>query len=201
MHCETPYRGAARSRSTCDSRLSVGHGVNVGAHHPDFVVLFVEILEEDVAQGDDADQAPLMADREMTKIVTAHERHTIFDIFVHAHSERIVGHDFSDAGRARVAAFGNHALHQIAFGENSDQLAIVKNRNGSDVVLDHGTDGFQDAVTQFSVLGFLTLDQIADAHGILPSVAAPKGTPGGEYMPKSDAGKEGNSWEKQINNG
>src|SRR5690349_4621463 len=42
--------------------LGVGHGVDVGAHHPDLIVFFIQVVQQNVPQRDDSDQLPLMTD-------------------------------------------------------------------------------------------------------------------------------------------
>ncbi len=52
--------------------LGVGHGVDISAHHANLVVFFVEVMQQDVTQGDHADQMAFMADRKVPKAVAAH---------------------------------------------------------------------------------------------------------------------------------
>src|SRR5208282_4310334 len=84
--------------------------------------------------------------------------------------EWIVGHHLSHAGAARVAAFGHHAPHEVAFGENADQFAVVQDWYGADVALNHGSHGFEHGMAQFPLIRVLMLDQVADTHLTPPGV-------------------------------
>ena len=54
----------------------------------------------------DAHQLAIVADGQVAETVAAHQRHTVFQIFVHTDGEGIIGHDLSHASAAGIAAFG-----------------------------------------------------------------------------------------------
>ena len=87
-----------------------------------------------------------MANRQMTKIVTPHQGHAIFELFIHVDGQGIIGHHLRHTGIAWVAAFGDYTFHQVAFGKNSYQLAVMQHGNGSDVALHHGPHSFKHGV-------------------------------------------------------
>jgi hypothetical protein len=94
----------------------------------------------------------------MAKAVPAHEAHAILQIFIGADGHGIIGHDLSHAGGTGIAAFSDHPPHEVPFGENSDQLSIVDDGNGTNVALDHGTHGLQNRVAKFGLIGILIFD-------------------------------------------
>ena len=103
-----------------------------------------------------------MADRKVAKPVPAHQRHAILQVLVGADGHGIVGHDLRHAGGAGITTFGDNPPHEVPFGENSDQLSIVNNRDGADVALDHGTNRFQNRVAEFGLVGILIFNQVAN---------------------------------------
>src|SRR5579864_6764011 len=104
----------------------------------------------------------------MAEAVAPHQRHAVFQIFIHADGERIVGHHLRHTGAARITAFRHHALHQVALGKDSYQFAIVQHRHGADVVLHHDAYGFEHGLAQFRLERVLVFDQVADTHWIPP---------------------------------
>src|ERR1035438_2539892 len=136
----------------------------VAAHHAHLVILLVQIVQQDVAQRYHANQSSLVANGQVAETVASHQSHAVFQVFVHADGEGIVGHDLSHAGAAGITSFRHDALHQVAFGKNPDQFAIVQDGHGADVVLNHESHRFEHGVAQFRLKCVLIFDQVADTH-------------------------------------
>src|ERR1700730_13282757 len=111
-----------------------------------------------------------MAYRQMAEAVPPHQRHAVFQIFMHVDRERVVGHYLSHTSTARVKPFRHHALHQITFGKNTDQSAMVYHGHGADILLHHDSYNFQHCLSHLRLMSLLVLDQIADTHLDPPSV-------------------------------
>jgi len=160
--------------------------MKVGPHHADLVVLLVQIVQQDVAQRNHAHQVSLVANRQMTETVAAHENHSGFEVVIGADRQGIIGHHFRHAGGSRVAIFGHDTAHQVALGKNPHQLSVVDHGNRADVAFDHRAYGFKDGVAKFRSIGVLVLDQFADKHFCLPGTEVRDAAhlPGREYMPK-----------------
>ena len=88
--------------------------MNVGAHHPDFVVFLGQIVEQDIAHGNNTEQLLLLADGKVTKAVAAHQVAASFEVSRRFDGQGIGSHDFPDFRTPWIAALDNHAPHEIA---------------------------------------------------------------------------------------
>ena len=57
-----------------DRKSGVRRRVDVGAHHAHLVILLIQVVHQDVAQRDHADQLSLMANRQMAKSMAPQAR-------------------------------------------------------------------------------------------------------------------------------
>ena len=72
---KTRYPGSriAGTRSPGRAKqLCVGHGVDVGTHHAHFIILLVQIVEQDVAERYHANQVAFVANGQVTETVAPH---------------------------------------------------------------------------------------------------------------------------------
>jgi hypothetical protein len=105
-----------------------------------------------------------MADWKVAETVATHEGHAGFQVFVHADGKRIISHDLGQAGTAGIPAFGDDAPHEVSFGKDPNQLSIMENRHGADVLLHHDANGFEYGMAEVCLKSFLILNQVADTH-------------------------------------
>jgi len=147
--------------------LGVGHGVDIGAHHPDLIVFFIQVVQQNVPQLDDSDQLPLMTDWQVPESVPSHQRHAASEVFCEADRHGIIGHHLSHASGTAIAPLGDNP---VPFGKDPDEFAIVNDRNRPDVSLYHGANGLKDRISQICLIGLLVLDQIADTHSTPPGL-------------------------------
>jgi len=117
--------------------------------------LFVQVVQQDVAQGDHAHHLPMMADGQMAEVVQAHQGQATVEILIHSNGKWIVGHDLSHAGGARVEPFGHHAFHKVALGKNAHQLVVMHHRDCANVAFNHDVHRFQHGLAEVCQISFL----------------------------------------------
>src|SRR5262249_25489235 len=98
-----------------------GRGLNVSPHHPDFMVLLVQVMQKDVPQRHDSYQLLSIADRQMAESVTSHQQHAGLWSLIRTNRQRILSHDLGKVSPSRVAALGNHPPHEVALGKDPNQ--------------------------------------------------------------------------------
>src|ERR1700693_2791106 len=142
--------------------------MQVGAHHAYFIVFFVEVVEKNVAQGNNAFQFTSRADRQVPEPMPLHQGHASLEGIARCDGQRIFGHDLADRSASGVLAADHHTAHQIALGENAGQWAFLKNRYGADVVLHHHASDFEHGLMGLGGYYDLIPEQITDQHLNLP---------------------------------
>src|SRR5207302_9332485 len=111
--------------------------------------------------------------------VSAHEHHAALLRLLGAYCEWVIGHDLQHASGKRIAAGHHHALHQIAFREDTDQLTSAEYGHRANVAFHHGLRQFEDCLLQVSAVSVLTSDQIVDNRHLCAS----RGIVGGQLTP------------------
>jgi hypothetical protein len=162
--------------------------MQVRTHHSNLVVFLVQIMEKNVAQRDDTLEFPPGADWEMAETVAFHERHASLQGIVRGDGKWIFGHDLADRGVGGILAGNDYASHQVALGKDSQQLSILKNGHGADVVLHHQLGNFERSLVRLGGYCDLVLEQITDQHLHLPWTRA------GE--PKRGGWRQGRPWDE-----
>ncbi len=142
--------------------------MEVSAHHPNFIILLIEVVEKDVAKGDDAFQFASGANGQVSETVPLHKRHAGLKRVIGSNCEGVFGHDLTDRSAGRIFAIDDDAAHEVAFGEDAGELTVEQNGYGSDVVFDHQVGDFEYGLIGFGRYGNLILEQIADQHLHLP---------------------------------
>jgi len=79
---DTPYPAGL---CLAQAQLCPWGDLNVGPHHPDFVIFLVEIMQEKVAKRDKTLQLSPVADGQMPKSVLPHQQHTSLCFFLRAY--------------------------------------------------------------------------------------------------------------------
>src|SRR5215472_17279875 len=101
--------------------------------------------------------------------MTPHDKQAVFNAFRGAHNEGLGCHDVGNACATGITAFGDHAPHQVALGEDADQLSVVEHGHRSYVALHHDTHDCPYSLSDFHSANFLVPDEIMDArHGAPP---------------------------------
>ena len=129
--------------------LGVWHRVDVGAHHAHFIILLVQIVEQGVAERYHANQVAFVANGQVTETVAPHQGYAVFQVLVHADRKGslVMTSAIQVLRGSRPSA--DDAFHEVPFGKNSDQFAIVQCGNRTDVVFDHDLYGLQYGVAHF----------------------------------------------------
>src|SRR5580700_4048681 len=81
----------------------------------------------------------------MAEAELAHQEQAVFYGFVHVDRFRVGGHDLSNLSGSGHASGSDHAVHDIAFGEDADNLSVAQYRQGTNAVLHHEAGCFEDA--------------------------------------------------------
>ena len=171
--------------------LNLRRSLNVRSHHSTFMILFAEIMEQDVAQGHNASKLLAFADREMAETVTPHQEHAVLQALVRTYRERVFGHDFFHPRSSTVASFDHHTLHQVTLGKDADQHAIAKHRHRADIPIHHRLCHVERALVGIGSIGILCVNQIVNMHELTPGISL-RSKPR-EYMPKRNGIKEAES--------
>src|SRR5258708_38635285 len=68
----------------------------------------------------------------------------------------------------RLPAHSYHAVHNVAFRENSSQLSVAKHRQGTDVMFHHESRSLQYSPAGFNGIHFAVFHEVAEGgHGKL----------------------------------
>src|SRR5262249_16864463 len=116
-----------------EHELHAWRGLNVSAHHPHFIILFIQIVEHKIAQRDDPPQLRAIANRQMTETMTLHQAHTSLQIIVWPHPEWLWSHNLFHSRETRIAPINYNTFHEVPFGENTHQHTIAQDRDCPDV--------------------------------------------------------------------
>src|ERR1700719_2658245 len=92
----------------------------------------------------------------MTEAKLAHQEQAVLNGFVHTDGFGVGGHDFRNLGGSRHAPGRHHAVHNVAFGEDTHNLSVAQHRQRADAVFHHearrfehgavGVDGIDPAI-------------------------------------------------------
>ena len=113
-------------------------------------------------------RSPPHANGQVAETVPLHQGPAGLDLIARGDGQRILGHDLADRRTGGILAGDHHAAHQVAFGEDSGELAILQNWHRSDVVFHHHAGDFEDCLVSFGGYCDLIPEQIADQHLNLP---------------------------------
>ena len=104
---------------------------------------FVDLAFQDVADGEDSDEAAIVFDHgEVALLVVDHDRGGFGDGGGTGGQEYRGGHHVGDGNLMRVAAAEGDAGHDVALGEDSgDDAVFIDHGGGAHAALDHGLDG------------------------------------------------------------
>src|ERR1700682_2799407 len=138
--------------------------MQIGAHHPSLVIFFIEVMEQNIAQGNYTFYFPSGTHRQVSEAVTFHQSHAGFKVIAGRDRQRVSGHDLTDWSVGSILPRNHDAAHQIALGENAHQLPILQHWNGADVVLHHESGNFKSRLPHLGEDSNLISEQIRDQH-------------------------------------
>src|SRR5215471_3436322 len=100
----------------------------------------------DVAQAENADHPPALVDhRQPADLEPFHVLHRLGEVVVLAAAMDALGHHVARGGATHVeAVFGQTFADDVAVGDHADQLVVLADRNGADVVVTHQFGDFGD---------------------------------------------------------
>ena len=130
---------------------------------------------DQVADGDDAEDAVALEHGEMAEVVLGHQAHALVHGLVGGDELDRGGHDLADVGFAGVVAEEDALAGVVALGEDADELAGVEHEKCADVVAGHLLEGLVDRPIGRDGENFARVfvlenrsDGIRDLHGTLP---------------------------------
>src|SRR5580658_10572602 len=104
----------------------------------------------------------------MAKSELAHDEQALLNALVGGDGAGVGGHNLGHSSGSGSAAHGDHAVHDVAFGEDAHQFSVAQNGHGADVVLHHVARGLEHSAGGFDGIHFSVFDEIAESrHGSL----------------------------------
>src|SRR4029077_5101954 len=91
----------------------------------------------------------------------AHDEQALFDAFIGWDGARVRGHDLRNGGGARGAAAGGYPGHKVAFGEDGGEISVAEYGQGTDIVLQHVTRGFEHGAVGVDGIESAVFNQLA----------------------------------------
>src|ERR1700676_5489014 len=162
--------------------------MQIGAHHPNLVIFFIEVMEQDIAQGDYTLYFPSRTYWQVSEAVAFHQSHAGFKVIAGRDRQRIFGHDLTDWSVGSILPRNHDAAHQIALRENAHQMSVLQHWNGSDVVLHHEPGNFKSRLPHLGEDSDLISEQIRDQHlHLLGTRRRPFGSSGTFDQPTKEA--------------
>ena len=129
---------------------------------------FPQLGIERVARRDHAERLVAVDDRHMAESAVVHHQQRLLDRPIGRDRLRLRRHHVGQRRLARIAAFGKHAEHGIALGEDADEPAAVDDHQCADVVLFHRARGRRDRRVAASHAGLASRDRVCNGsmnHG------------------------------------
>jgi hypothetical protein len=142
------------------------------------------LLKREVAKRNDPHDAPLRQDQQTPDRVLSHEPHRSPDRLVGRHRGELATADVHERSRVRVAARGEPAYHDIAIGDDADDLIAVGDDDVADAHVAHRLRGIEQRRARWQCDGILShhvLNRLVFRHDFPPAdnswAPAPRETP------------------------
>jgi hypothetical protein len=125
---------------------------------------FGGMVHQDVAQRNQSFQIFAINNGQMAKSELSHDEQALLDAFVGSDGAGVGSHDLGHGGASGSAAGGDHAIHDVAFGEDARKFSIAQHGHRADVVLHHVARGFKHGARDFNRINFAVFHQMAESR-------------------------------------
>ncbi len=107
------------------------------------VILLGALVFDDVADGDDSDQAVLFDDRQVSDSFLAHDRAALSLRCISTATGHRRGHDIYNERLGRGTLRGHDPVEYVTLRKNPDHLVVASDNQCPDTLLVHERGGFQ----------------------------------------------------------